>query len=184
MMDASPNNDSEYCPLFQLGPDTTPYRKLDITGVSTINADGKTIVKIAPEALSTLAFEAFHDVSHLLRPSHLAQLRAIVDDPDASENDRFVAMALLKNANIAAGRVLPMCQDTGTAIIFGKKGQRIWVEGDEEAALSFGVARTYTETNLRYSQMAPLSMYEELNTGTNLPIQFDIYAAANTKSGG
>ncbi len=178
MMDASPNNDSEYCPLFQLGPDTTPYRKLDITGVSTINADGKTIVKIAPEALSTLAFEAFHDVSHLLRPSHLAQLRAIVDDPDASENDRFVAMALLKNANIAAGRVLPMCQDTGTAIIFGKKGQRIWVEGDEEAALSFGVARTYTETNLRYSQMAPLSMYEELNTGTNLPIQFDIYAAS------
>ena len=178
MMDATPNNDSEYRPLFPLGPDTTPYRKLDITGVSTIHADGKTIVKIAPEALSALAFEAFHDVSHLLRPSHLAQLRAIVDDPDASENDRFVAMALLKNANIAAGRMLPMCQDTGTAIIFGKKGQRIWVEGDEEAALSLGVARTYTETNLRYSQMAPLSMYEELNTGSNLPVQFDIYAAS------
>lgn len=178
MMDASPNYDAEYRPLFPLGPDTTPYRKLDITGISTIHADGKSIVKIAPEALSALAFEAFYDASYLLRPSHLAQLRAIVDDPDASENDRYVAMALLKNANIAAGRILPMCQDTGTAIIFGKKGQRIWVEGDEEAALSLGVARTYTETNLRYSQMAPLSMYEELNTGTNLPVQFDIYAAS------
>ena len=130
-----------------------------------------------PEALSELAFEAFRDVSHLLRPAHLAQLRAILDDPEASANDRFVALDLLKNASIAAGGVLPMCQDTGTAIVFGKKGQRVWVEGDEEEALAWGVHRTYTETNLRYSQMAPLSMFEEVNTGNNLPVQFDIMAA-------
>ena len=127
--------------------------------------------------LSELAFQAFRDVSHLLRPGHLTQLRAILDDPEASANDRFVALDLLKNANIAAGGVLPMCQDTGTAIVFGKKGQRVWVDGDEEEALSWGVHRTYTETNLRYSQMAPLSMFEEVNTGNNLPVQFDIMAA-------
>ena len=132
---------------------------------------------VAPDALSELAFQAFRDVSHLLRPGHLAQLRAILDDPEASANDRFVALDLLKNANIAAGGVLPMCQDTGTAIVFGKKGQRVWVDGDEEEALSWGVHRTYTETNLRYSQMAPLSMFEEVNTGNNLPVQFDIMAA-------
>jgi fumarate hydratase class I len=166
-----------YQPLLPLGPDHTPWRKLDLGGVSTISVEGKRIVKIAPATLSALAFEAFHDVSHLLRPSHLQQLRAILDDPEASENDRYVAMAFLKNANIAAGGILPMCQDTGTAIVFGKKGQRIWVEGDEERALSHGVMRTYTETNLRYSQMAPLSLYDEVNTGTNLPVQFDIYAA-------
>jgi fumarate hydratase class I len=108
-------------------------------------------------------------VSHLLRPGHLQQLANILEDPEASANDRFVALDLLKNANIAAGGKLPMCQDTGTAIVFGKKGQRVWIEGDEEEALSHGVARTYTETNLRYSQMAPLSMFEEVNTGTNLP---------------
>jgi fumarate hydratase class I len=124
-----------------------------------------------------LAFQAFRDVSHLLRPSHLRQLRAILDDPEASANDRFVALDLLKNANIAAGGVLPMCQDTGTALVFGKKGQRVWVDGNEEEALAFGVHRTYTETNLRYSQMAPLSMFEEVNTGNNLPVQFDIMAA-------
>ena len=117
-------------------------------------------------------------MSHLLRPGHLAQLRAILDDPEASANDRFVALDLLKNANIAAGGVLPMCQDTGTAIVFGKKGQRVWVDGDEEEALAWGVHRTYTETNLRYSQMAPLSMFEEVNTGNNLPVQFDIMALA------
>jgi fumarate hydratase class I len=116
-------------------------------------------------------------VSHLLRPAHLASLRAILDDPEASGNDRFVALDLLKNANIAAGGVLPMCQDTGTAIVFGKKGQRVWVDGDEEEALAWGVHRTYTETNLRYSQMAPLTMFDEVNTGNNLPVQFDIMAA-------
>ena len=143
----------------------------------TATCDGQTVLRIAPDALSELAFQAFRDVSHLLRPGHLAPLRAILDDPEASGNDRFVALDLLKNANIAAGGVLPMCQDTGTAIVFGKKGQRVWVDGDEEEALSWGVHRTYTETNLRYSQMAPLSMFEEVNTGNNLPVQFDIMAA-------
>ncbi len=166
-----------YSPMFPLGEDPTPYRKLDIKGVSTTTADGKTILKIAPEALSELTFTAIHEVNHLLRPAHLAQLAKILDDPEASGNDRFVALDLLKNANIAAGGVLPMCQDTGTAIVFGKKGQRVWVEGDEEEAISWGVARTYTETNLRYSQNAPLTMYEEVNTGNNLPVQFDIYAS-------
>ena len=166
-----------YSPMFPLGPDPTPFRKLDIAGVSTAACDGQTVLKIAPQALSDLAFTAFHDVSHLLRPGHLAMLRKILDDPEASANDRFVALDLLKNANIAAGGILPMCQDTGTAIVFGKKGQRVWIEGDEEEALSWGVHRTYTETNLRYSQMAPLSMFEEVNTGNNLPVQFDILAS-------
>jgi fumarate hydratase class I len=166
-----------YAPMFPLGTDPTPWRRLDIAGVSTATCDGRTILKIAPQALSDLAFAAFHDVSHLLRPAHLTQLRTILDDPEASANDRFVALDLLKNANIAAGGVLPMCQDTGTAIVFGKKGQRVWIEGDEEEALSWGVHRTYTETNLRYSQMAPLSMFDEVNTGNNLPVQFDIYAS-------
>lgn len=166
-----------YSPMFPMGPETTAWRKLPIDGVRTITVEGKTVLRIAPEALSELAVRAFHDVSHLLRPAHLAQLRKILDDPEASSNDRFVALDLLKNANIAAGGVLPMCQDTGTAIVFGKKGQRVWVDGDEEEALSWGVHRTYTETNLRYSQMAPLSMYDEVNTGNNLPVQFDIMAA-------
>ncbi len=166
-----------YSPMFPLGPETTPWKKLDIQGVRTVSCDGQTVLRIAPDALSELAVRAFHDVSHLLRPGHLAQLRAILDDPEASGNDRFVALDLLKNANIAAGGVLPMCQDTGTAIVFGKKGQRVWVDGDEEEALSWGVHRTYTETNLRYSQMAPLSMFNEVNTGNNLPVQFDIMAA-------
>ncbi len=166
-----------YSPMFPLGPDQTPWRKLDIEGVTTTQCDGRTVVKIQPKALEELAVRAFHDVSHLLRPAHLKQLRAILDDPEASSNDRFVALDLLKNANISAGGVLPMCQDTGTAIVFGKKGQHVWVEGDEEEALSYGVHRTYTETNLRYSQMAPLTMYQETNTGNNLPVQFDIMAA-------
>lgn len=166
-----------YSPMFPLADDTTPWRKLPIEGVRTMTVEGKTVLRIAPEALSELAVRAFHDVSHLLRPAHLASLRAILDDPEASSNDRFVALDLLKNANIAAGGVLPMCQDTGTAIVFGKKGQRVWVDGNEEEALSWGVHRTYTETNLRYSQMAPLSMYEEVNTGNNLPVQFDIMAS-------
>src|SRR5246500_3374009 len=166
-----------YSPIFPLGPDRTQWKRLPIGGVRTATCDGQTVLRIAPDALSELAFQAFRDVSHLLRPGHLTQLRAILDDPEASSNDRFVALDLLKNANIAAGGVLPMCQDTGTAIIFGKKGQRVWVDGDEEEALAWGVHRTYTETNLRYSQMAPLSMYEEVNTGNNLPVQFDIMAA-------
>ena len=166
-----------YSPMFPLGPDPTPWRKLDIAGVTTGVFEGRTILKIDPKALEELALVAFHDVSHLLRPAHLASLRAILGDPEASSNDRFVALDLLKNANISAGGVLPMCQDTGTAIVFGKKGQRVWVDGDEEEALSYGVHRTYTETNLRYSQMAPLSMFQEVNTGNNLPVQFDIGAA-------
>jgi len=177
MNEISRPNNFLYSPMFPLGPDPTPWRKLDIGGISVVNFDGHSVLKIKPEALSELAFRAFHDVSHLLRPAHLASLRAILDDPEASSNDRFVALDLLKNANIAAGGVLPMCQDTGTAIVFGKKGQHVWVEGDEEEAMSFGVHRTYTETNLRYSQMAPLSMFEEVNTGNNLPVQFDILAA-------
>src|SRR5271165_5573949 len=163
--------------MFPLGAAATPWRKLPIDGVRVATCDGQSVLRIAPDALSELAVQAFHDVSHLLRPGHLAQLRTILDDPEASANDRFVALDLLKNANIAAGGVLPMCQDTGTAIVFGKKGQRVWVDGDEEEALSWGVHRTFTETNLRYSQMAALSMYQEVNTGNNLPVQFDIMAA-------
>ena len=166
-----------YSPMFPLGPDPTPWRKLDIEGIATSTCDGQTVLRVKPEALSALAFQAFHDVSHLLRPAHLASLKAILDDPEASANDRFVALDLLKNSNISAGGILPMCQDTGTAIIFGKKGQRVWIDGDEEEALSWGVHRTYTETNLRYSQMAPLDMFQEVNTGNNLPVQFDILAA-------
>jgi fumarate hydratase class I len=163
--------------MFSLGPDQTPWKKMDIAGVRTSVCDGQTVLRIAPQALSELAFQAYRDVSHLLRPGHLQQLRNILDDAEASPNDRFVALDLLKNANIAAGGKLPMCQDTGTAIVFGKKGQRVWVDGDEEEAISYGVHRTYTETNLRYSQMAPLSMFEEVNTGNNLPVQFDIMAS-------
>jgi fumarate hydratase class I len=165
-----------YSPMYPLGEDTTPYRKLDIAGVSTIEVEGKRVLKISPQALEQLAFQACRDVSHLLRPAHLQQLANILKDPEATANDRFVALDLLKNASIAAGGVLPMCQDTGTAIVFGKKGGRVWVEGDEEEALSYGVHRTYTETNLRYSQMAPLTMWEEKNTGNNLPVEFSIMA--------
>ena len=173
----APARDFAYSPLFPLGPDATPYRRLDIGGVSTLTCDGRTVLRIAPATLSALARAALRDVSHLLRSGHLAQLRRILDDPEASANDRFVAVDLLKNANIAAGGRLPMCQDTGTAIVFGKKGQRVWVEGDEETALSAGIAATFRDTNLRYSQMAPLTMYDEVNTGNNLPVQFDIAAA-------
>ena len=165
-----------YSPMYPLGADATPWRKLDIAGVSTVEVEGKRVLKVTPEALEQLAFAACRDVSHLLRPGHLEQLAKILKDPEATANDRFVALDLLKNASIAAGGVLPMCQDTGTAIVFGKKGQRVWVEGDEEEALSYGVHRTYTETNLRYSQMAPLTMWDEKNTGNNLPVEFSIMA--------
>ncbi len=170
-----------FAPMFPVGPAATAWKRLDVAGPRTVSCDGERVLRIAPETLTELAFQAFRDVSHLLRPGHLAQLRAILDDPEASANDRFVALDLLKNANIAAGGALPMCQDTGTALVFGKKGQRVWVDGDEEQAIAWGVHRTYTETNLRYSQMAPLSMFEEVNTGNNLPVQFDIMAAPGSE---
>ena len=169
-------DDVGYHELFPLGPDDAAYRKLTGDHVSAGMFEGERVVKIEPAALTLLARDAFVDCQHLLRPGHLAQLRAILDDPEASANDKFVAFDLLKNANIAAGKVLPMCQDTGTAIVMGKKGQRVWTGGDDAAALSAGIGRTYTETNLRYSQVAPLSMYEEVNTGDNLPAQIDLYA--------
>ncbi|HJT06207.1 MAG TPA: fumarate hydratase [Stellaceae bacterium] len=162
--------------IFCLGEDTTPYRKLTGDYVAAGDFAGEPMVKVEREALTLLAAEAMIDCQHLLRPGHLEQLRKILDDPEASENDRFVAFDLLKNANIAAGKVLPMCQDTGTAIVMGKKGQRVWTGGGDAAALAAGIRRTYTETNLRYSQVAPLSMYEEVNTGDNLPAQIEIYA--------
>src|ERR1700681_2747608 len=155
--------------LFALGDDhETPYRKLTGDYVSTAAFDSERVVKIQPEALTLLSQQAFIDSAHLLRPAHLASLSAILDDPEASANDRFVAFDLLKNANIAASMVLPMCQDTGTAIIMGKKGQKVWTGGGDESALSQGVAAAYTDLNLRYSQVSPLSMYEEVNTGNNL----------------
>jgi fumarate hydratase, class I len=156
--------------------DTTPYRKLTADYVTTTALDGEPVVKVDRAALTLLAATAMVDCQHLLRPGHLQQLRAILDDPEASDNDKFVAFDLLKNANIAAGKVLPMCQDTGTAIVMGKKGQRVWTGGGDAAALAAGIRKTYTETNLRYSQVAPLSMYEEVNTGDNLPAQIELYA--------
>jgi fumarate hydratase class I len=169
-------SDFTFHELFPLGEDQTPYRKLSSDFVGTSNFNGTTVTTIAPEALTLLTREAYIDCQHLLRPGHLQQLRNILEDPEASDNDRFVAFDLLKNANIAAGKVLPMCQDTGTAIIMGKKGQRVWTGGGDEAALSLGVRRTYTETNLRYSQQAALGMFKEVNTGDNLPAQIDLYA--------
>lgn len=166
-----------YSPLMPLGPDETQYRKLTSEGVRLIEAADRQFLQVEPEALRLLAFQAVADISHLLRPGHLQQLRTILDDPEASPNDRFVALDLLKNANIAAGGVLPMCQDTGTAIIMGKRGQQVLTAGPDEEPLSRGVYDAYQKLNLRYSQMAPLTMWEERNTGTNLPAQIDLYAA-------
>lgn len=165
-----------YTDLLPLGEDDTPYRLVTAEGVSTFEADGRTFLKVEPEALRKLASEAMKDIAHYLRPEHLAQLRRILDDPEASANDRFVALDLLKNANIAAAGVLPMCQDTGTAIVMGKRGQQVLTSGEDEAALSAGVFDAYTQLNLRYSQMAPLNMWDEKNTGTNLPAQIELYA--------
>jgi fumarate hydratase class I len=162
--------------LLPLGKDETRYRLLTKDYVSTVEFEGREILKVAAEGLTLLADQAIRDSAHLLRSSHLAQVRKVFDDPEASDNDRFVALDLLKNANIAAGWVLPMCQDTGTAIVMGKKGHQVWTEGDDEAALSEGIAKAYKETNLRYSQLAPLSMFEEKNTRTNLPAQIELYA--------
>ena len=156
--------------------DDTPFRKITSDHVSTFTARGETFLDVKPEALTLLASTALRDIEHLLRPGHLAQLRAILDDKEASPNDKFVALELLKNANIAAGGVLPGCQDTGTAIIMGKKGQRVYTGGGDEAALSQGIYTTFTTTNLRYSQVSPLDMFEEKNTGTNLPAQIELYA--------
>ena len=166
----------EYHPMFEPRPDGTPYRKLTGDFVATASFEGKTILKVDLAALRLLATEAYKDVSHLLRPGHLEQLAGILADPEASENDRFVAYDLLKNANIAAGGVLPMCQDTGTAIVMAKKGQQVWTDGNDAEALSEGVFDAYTRLNLRYSQVSPVSMYEETNTRNNLPAQIDLYA--------
>ncbi|MCK7627710.1 fumarate hydratase [Streptomyces sp. RS10V-4] len=165
-----------YTDLLPTGEDNTPYRLVTSEGVSTFEADGRTFLKVEPEALRKLAAEAMHDIAHYLRPAHLAQLRKILDDPEASANDRFVALDLLKNANIAAAGVLPMCQDTGTAIVMGKRGQNVLTAGGDEEALSRGIYDAYTQLNLRYSQMAPLTMWEEKNTGSNLPAQIELYA--------
>jgi fumarate hydratase class I len=168
--------DFEYSDLLPLGPDETPYRLLTTEGVSTVEAAGRTFLQVEPEALRLLTATAIRDIQHLLRPGHLQQLRNILDDPEASPNDRFVALDLLKNVNISAGGVLPMCQDTGTAIVMGKRGQQVLTPGDDERAISQGVYDAYTTLNLRYSQMAPLTMWDEKNTGTNLPAQIELYS--------
>ncbi len=165
-----------YSDPLPLGADTTAYRLITADGVATQEIGGRTFLTVEPEALRQLAYAAIHDISHLLRPAHLAQLARILDDPQASPNDRFVALDLLKNANISAGGVLPMCQDTGTAIVMGKRGQHVLTSGPDEAALSRGIYEAYQTLNLRYSQLAPLSMWEERNTGTNLPAQIELYA--------
>jgi fumarate hydratase class I len=166
----------KHTPLFPAGKDTTPYRKVTGDGVRIEKIMGKDVVVISREAMRALAEAAFTDINHLLRPAHLKQLRSILDDPAASDNDKFVAFDFLKNANIAAGGVLPMCQDTGTAIIMGKKGRLVFTEGEDEAALAEGARDAYLKRNLRYSQLAPISMFEEKNTRNNMPAQVEIYA--------
>jgi fumarate hydratase class I len=170
-----------HTPLFPLGADATPYRKLEIPGVQgggvrVEKVMGRDMLVVEREALRAQAEAAFIDINHLLRPAHLASLKHIVEDPEASDNDKFVAYDFLKNANIAAGGVLPMCQDTGTAIIMGKKGRLVFTDGDDEAALSEGARDAYLKRHLRYSQVAPLSMFEEKNTRNNMPAQVEIYA--------
>jgi len=166
----------KYQEMFPLEKDATEYRLLSTDFVNTASFDGHEVVKIDPQALTLLAEEAFKDVSHLLRPDHLEKVAAILKDPGASENDRLVALEMLKNAAISAEGEFPMCQDTGTAIIVGKKGQQIWTGDEDESALAQGVYQAYQNNNLRYSQNAPLSMYEEKNTGNNLPAQIELYA--------
>jgi fumarate hydratase class I len=166
----------KHTPLFPLGKDKTKYRQLSADGVRVKKIMGKPMLVVARKALRTLAEAAFSDINHLLRPGHLKQLRSILDDAEASSNDKFVAFDFLKNANIAAGGVLPMCQDTGTAIIMGKKGRLIFTDGDDEAALAEGARDAYLKRNLRYSQLAPISMFEEQNTKSNMPAQVEIYS--------
>jgi fumarate hydratase class I len=164
-----------YSDILPLGPDSTEYRLLTTEGVSTVDIDGTTLLRVEPEAIRLLTREAMRDISHYLRTEHLEQLASILDDPDASRNDVFVATELLRNANIAAAGVLPMCQDTGTAIVMGKKGDQVLTLADDAEWISRGIHDTYTETNLRYSQLAPLSMFDEKNTGNNLPAQIELY---------
>jgi len=164
-----------YSDLLPVGADTTEYRLLTTEGVSTLEVDGHTLLKIEPEAIQLLTREAMRDISHYLRTEHLEQLTSILDDPEASPNDVFVATELLRNANIAAAGVLPMCQDTGTAVVMGKKGDQVVTFADDAEWISRGVYDTFTETNLRYSQLAPVSMFEEKNTGNNLPAQIELY---------
>ena len=166
----------QYSDLLPLGPSDTSYRLLTTDGVEQFSAGGDTFLRVHPDALTRLAYEGMHDIAHYLRTEHLQQLRAILDDAEASPNDRFVALDLLRNANISAGGVLPMCQDTGTAIVMGKKGERVITGGGDPESLSKGVYDAYTRLNLRYSQMAPLTTWEEKNTGSNLPAQIDLYA--------
>jgi fumarate hydratase class I len=166
--------------VLPLGPDHTDYRLLTTEGIRTVEGAGRRFLDVEPGTLATLAAAAINDIQHLLRPSHLAQLRAIVDDPEASGNDRFVAMDLLRNACVAAGGVLPMCQDTGTAIVLGKRTETVLTGGDDERMLAKGIFDAYQELNLRYSQMAPLNFWEERNTGTNLPAQIEIQTAGGT----
>ena len=166
---------------FPLGPDETEYRLLSTEGVSTTTFEGREILKIEPEALAYLAQQAMRDTSFLLRPKHLKQVAAILDDPEASSNDRYVALTLLKNAEVAAEGILPFCQDTGTATVVAKKGQQVWTGANDAEWISKGIYETYTKENLRYSQTAPLDMWNEVNTGTNLPAQIDLYATEGAK---
>src|SRR5579872_885313 len=167
----------KHTPLFPLGKDETPYRKIAAAGgLRTERVLGEDVLVVPREALRALAEAAFTDINHLLRPAHLASLKRIVEDPEASDNDKFVAYDFLKNANIAAGGVLPMCQDTGTVIIMGKKGRLVFTDGEDEAALAEGARDAYFKRNLRYSQLAPVSMFEEKNTRSNMPAQVEIYA--------
>jgi fumarate hydratase, class I len=165
-----------YRDLIEVADDNTQYRKLTGDHVAKASFNGHAMLQVAPDVITTLTANAFNDISHLLRPGHLQQLRSILDDPEASANDRFVAFELLKNANISAGGVLPMCQDTGTAIVMGKKGQQVWTGTDDSEAIARGVYKSFNERNLRYSQVAPLKMFEEVNTGDNLPAQIELYA--------
>ncbi|MFC4950618.1 fumarate hydratase [Pseudonocardia sp. GCM10023141] len=162
--------------VLPLGPDETEYRRLELTPGSVVEAAGRTFLEVDPATITALVREAVHDIQHLLRPGHLAQLRAIIDDPEASPNDRFVATDLLRNACVAAGGVLPMCQDTGTAIVVGKRTETVLTGGNDEEAISRGIFEAYDQLNLRYSQMAPTSFWDERNTGTNLPAQVELYS--------
>ncbi len=175
-MDAASETEDWFQPLFQLEEDRTPYRPLALEGLDVVDCGGERVLRVAEDLLAELARRAFFDLHHLFRPSHLAQLRAILDDPEASAGDRFVALELLKNAVISAAREYPSCQDTGTAIVVAKKGQMVWTRGDDVRGLSAGIRRVYREHNLRYSQLAPLSTFAERNTGDNLPAQIDIEA--------
>ena len=170
-----------YEKLFQYGADKTNYRQLDLGPIKKTNINGKNILHISSDIIENLSKIAFYEISHFLRENHLKQIAKIFEDPDASENDKYVALTLLKNANTAAGGVLPMCQDTGTAIVVAKKGSLIWTDFDDEEYLSKGIYRAFKENNLRYSQLAPLSMFEEVNTKTNLPAQIDIYSSNNNE---